>query len=311
MRNSFLIWIPSIQTNLRFRELTNDQHHTLLKIIDSPVELEFFYHLNEIIKDNLVSVYDSNSFTTIDRFIISIFLKMYSCSPTITLFRKCTKCKSDTSIKLNLNDLIINLAPKIDRKFIQTISFSNYTCICDIPTIKTEYDIFEHDLTFDTGKDMDCLYDNYIISHIREMYIFGKKINFTLLSLTERKQLFNEVPSGLVDNIKKEFLDPINRMLSDIDFLDIKCDKCKESFNFKIEIKFITDFIKILYSDSSINSLLLDLYNSSAMNAQFLMSLAPYELQSIVSFVKESNKPVEDTGPAPHKDLFESRSEFT
>lgn len=311
MRNSFLIWIPSIQTNLRFNELTNLQYRALLKIIDSPVELEFFYHLNEIIRDNLVSKFDPDLFTTIDRFIISVFLKMHSCSPTISLFRKCNKCKADTSVKLDLNDLVGNLAPKIDRKFTQTITFADYVCICDIPTIKTEYDIFEHDHTFDTGKDMDCLYDNYLVSHIRELYILKQKTNFNLLPLTDRKNLFHEIPSGLVDLIKTQFLDPINNVLSDIDFLNIKCDKCKETFDFKIEIKFITDFIRILYSDNSVNSLLLDIFNTSSVDANFLMTLAPYELQSMVSFAREANKQVEDVGPAPAKDLFESPSEFT
>jgi hypothetical protein len=39
--------------------------------------------------------------------------------------------------------------------------------------------------------------------------------------------------------------------------------------------------------------------------------LAPYELQSMVSFAKEANTPPADNGPKPSRDLFESPSEFT
>ena len=312
MKNSFLIWVPSIQTNLRFNELSNAQHHALLKIMDSPVELEFFYHLNEILRTNIVSNFNVDNLTTIDRFIISLFLKMYSCSPTIDLSRKCNKCKSDTSVKVDLNDLIAHLAPKIDQKFTNDIHFSDYHCVCDIPTIKTEYDIFENDLTYDTGKSMDHLYDNYVISHIRELYILGKQTLFNSLPLNDRKSLFRALPSGLIDNIKNQFLTPINSSLSDINFINITCGKCKETFDFQIQINFITDFIKILYSDSSLHSFLLDIYNTSTvshMSADFIMGLAPYELQSIVEFSREANK--RETTSVKPKDLFESPSEFS
>ena len=88
MTNSYLIWIPSIQQYLRFRELNIEQYKCILKTMDI-ADLEFIHTLNEIIQENIVSKFDINKFTTLDRFVIFITLKIYSCGAVLTLAKKC------------------------------------------------------------------------------------------------------------------------------------------------------------------------------------------------------------------------------
>ena len=314
MKNSYLIWIPSIQNYLRFEELTNDQYRCILKVLDDQTEVEFFYQLNQIIKNNLLSDFNVDKLTTIDRFIICVFLKTYSCSPDISLSRVCEKCGSSASIDLDLHKLIPILAPKIDKKFGEIITYDSYSCLVDIPSIKTEYEIFENSLIKNEDKkSLDHVYDNYIISHIRKLMINAHSIDFDSLELGHKKQVFSQLPAGLVDNIRNNFLTPIHDSLSDISFMDMSCNGCKEKFDLKFQITFISDLIKIIFKDNSVGSMLMDVYNlstSSHINPDFLMNISPAEMQILVDFAKESTKQKETSDPK-QIDLFETPSEFS
>lgn len=317
MKNSYLIWIPSIRNYLRFQELTNDQYRCLLKVIDDETEIEFFYHLNQILKDNLISDFDYNTLTTIDRFIICIYLKLYSCSPSISLSRVCDKCGIPFDINLDLNQLITNLGPDIDRSFSTRISFETFVCIMDIPSVNTEYKLFEHGLlNNENKKDFDNLYDNYILSHIRKLVINDNLISFDDLKMSDRKLIFRQLPAGLINNIKNDFLNPIHHSLSDLSFLNTCCPvhSCKQKFDLKFEITTISDLIKILFKDNSINSLLMNIFNLSsqpvAINPEFIMSISPMESNIMMDYLKQVNTSAEKSEPK-QTDMFESPSEFS
>lgn len=312
MKNSSLIWIPSLQNYLRFEELDNDQYRTLLKVLDDPTEIEFFYQLNKIIGQNILSDFDTNKLTTVDRFIVCVFLKMRSCSPHISLTKNCEKCKTSSSLKIDLEQLILSLAPKIDRKFGQIINFNPYSCLCDIPSIKTEYDIFSTGMILNEDrKSLDNLFDNYIMSHIRKVWVNTTPFDFDSLELLDKKQVFSQLPAGLTDAIRNEFLSPIHDSLSDISFVKFPC-KCGEVFDLNFQINFISDLIKIVFRDNSVESILLDTFNlaSTHIDANFLMKLSPKEMNIMTELLKESHKQKENSKPE-QKDLFESPSEFT
>lgn len=315
MKNSFLIWIPSIQNYLRFSELTNNQYRGLLKVLDDLTEVEFFYQLNQTIKDNLITPFDVDLLTTIDRFIICVFLKMYSCSSHISLTRVCEKCKNSSTINLDLSKLIPVLAPKIDKKFSTVIQYEMYKCLVDIPTIKTEYEIFENSLLKNEDKtSLDNVYDNYIISHIKTLDVNNSQIDFNALDLKTKKLIFSKLPAGLVDNIRNEFLTPIHESLADISFMDMSCAGCKEKFDLKFQINFISDLIKIIFKDNSIGSLMMDVYNlgsAAHIDPNFLMQISPMEMGILVDYAKEVNKQKSENKNEKQIDLFETPSEFT
>lgn len=315
MCNSFLIWIPSIQNYLRFSELTNDQYRCLLKVLDDPTEVEFFYQLNQTIKNNLITPFDVDLLTTIDRFIICVFLKMYSCSSHISLTRVCEKCKNSSTINLDLSKSIPVLAPKIDKKFLTSIQYEMYRCQVDIPTIKTEYEIFENSLIKNEDRtSLDNVYDNYIISHIKTLNVEDNLVDFNALDLKSKKMVFSKLPAGLIDNIRNEFLTPIHESLVDISFMDMSCVGCKEKFDLKFQINFISDLIKIIFKDNSIGSLMMDVYNlgtAAHIDPNFLMQISPMEMGILVDYAKEINKQKSESKDEKQIDLFETPSEFT
>lgn len=313
MQNSSLIWIPSLQNYLRFKELSTNQYKSILKEVNHQDEIEFYYHINKILSDNIVSKFNIDNLTTIDRFIVCAFLKMRSCSHEISLTRVCEKCKSSSTIEINLSMFINEISTKIDKKFAQSFNYEIYDCVCDIPSIKSEYDIHENSMIKHEDKtSMDNIHDNYLISHIKELSVMGQNTNFSELPLIHKKAVFAQLPAGLIDIIKNSFIFPIHESLSNINFIDINCKSCKEKFNLKFQINFISDLIKILFRDNSITSLLMDIFNlsiSSHVSANFLMDLAPYELNQMIEFMKEANKQKSQEGPK-QENLFESPSEF-
>ncbi len=307
-KNSFLIWIPSIQTYLRFYELDNDQYRMILKVLDDKKQIEFFYQLNKIIKDNLISSFDTNELTIVDRFIICVFLKMNSCSPAISLSRVCDKCGATTTFRLELDALVKNLAPHIDKKFTSLIKYNDYSMVCDLPSIKTEYDIYEYNLM--NGNIDEC----YLLSFIRKLNIGSQQIDFDGLSLTNKNLVFSSLPGALTDIMRKSFIEPIHNSISTINLVDTACINisCKERFIMNVEINYISDLIRLIFRDGSINSLMMDLFNLSSahISSDFIMQISPSEAGILAEYVRESNKPVEKESPKNQRDLFESPSEF-
>lgn len=289
MNNSFLIWIPSIQNFIRFNELTVDQLRCILKIINEN-DLEFVYLLNRIIKENIIDYPDYMSLTTIDRFVIFTFLKIHSCSTSISMTKKCDKCKISTNIKIDLNQLIDNIAPKIDKQFQSLIQFKDFTVICDIPTMAEEYKIYyDNKINNIDRKDVYHRLNEYLLSNIKKVSIGGNIFDLADYSYVEQTTIFNKLPSGLIINIQDQFLNPIHNDISDINFVNIEC-KCGEKFNLNFDVKNINDIIKLIYKDYDFKSLLISLYNIQHMNTEFLTRISPMELE-ILNKLSDNTQP--------------------
>ena len=170
--NSYNIWIPSIQDNLRFRELTWNQLRHFVKTFQEP-NLDFLYHINKLLEENIISPFNINSLTTLDRFVIFVYLKIHSCNNVINLSTKCEHCETTTKIQINMGNLLNDLAPKVDRSFKTVLDYKQFKVFCDIPSIGTEYEIYRNNLEMNSMENSN----NYVISHINDVMVGDVRID--------------------------------------------------------------------------------------------------------------------------------------
>jgi hypothetical protein len=315
MKKTFNIWIPSIQNYLRFNELSVSQYMIILKSIEDN-ELDLIYTLNDIIRHNIISIFDTDKLTTLDRFIIFLALKINSCSSHLVLSSSCEKCGTQSSIKMNLNTLVDNLGERIDKSFAKTLTIESFIVNCDIPTIATDYKIQEYGALRNVNKtNIDFVLNNYIASHIKSIIIGGNKIDFNLLSYDEQIIVVGAIPSIVTDYIKKYFLANIHDAVSNFDFLKIPCTKkeCKEELEIKFDITNIIDVIKIIFKDSSANSVLSEMARvceESHLGGDMVMNLSPMELHYLFNAYQQS-KSDQSTNQNKDRDLFDEYSKET
>jgi hypothetical protein len=316
MRSSHNIWIPSLQHTLRFKDLTFDQYGCIINILDDN-DLEFISTLNEIIHENIVSKFDVDRLTTLDRFIIFLSLKINSCGNIISLSKKCDneKCEKVTNVKMDLNQLVDNIAPNIDRRFTTSVQFGSFGAICDIPTIKTEHEIYTfNNIQNVEFRSLDFNLNNYIFSHIVDIFIGTQQINLNKMEHQDRITVLNKIPAGLINQIQLSFLKDIHQAVSDIDFLKINCKDCNKPFEIKFDISNINDVLKVIYKDESTDNLLHTIINvcSQTYMGSYIGHLSPMAVNRINKILSDAQKK-QDPQPQQNKDidLFDKYREET
>lgn len=309
MRCSHNIWIPSLQSNLRFKDMSFEQYRCIIKILEDD-DLEFISTLNEIMLENITSKFDIDQLTTLDRFIIFLGLKINSCGKTISLSKKCDKCDKVTNVKMDLNQLVDNIAPNIDRKFTALLNYQNFSAVCDIPTIKNEHEIYIFNNLHNIDMhSLDFNLNNYIFSHISEIIVNQQVLNMQQLEYKDRLIILNKLPTGLIHEIQSIFLKDIHSSVLDIDFLKINCKDCNESFEIKFDITNINDILKIIYKDESVENMLHTILNVCIHGhlGSYIESLSPMDVNSINKILQNANKKREDDAPPVNpqdSDLF-------
>lgn len=145
---AYAIYVPSLGRDVMFREITTAQQKKLVKsIIDSPVfNTEFIFALREILKENCTdNTVDIDDLTVFDKLMISLYMRIYSIGPDLTLSVKHPDSEKTEAVKINLADLLDELKDKINvepSKIIQDES-KTFKVFCELPTIDTEYRLEE------------------------------------------------------------------------------------------------------------------------------------------------------------------------
>ena len=307
MRNSHLIWIPSLQTNVRFLEITNAQYRAILKNLDDDTLLDFLYTINTIITENLIEPINSNNFTIVDRFIIMMYLKILCYGPFLKLSKECDICGKTININIDLNSLLDEIAPKLDKPFGKTITSINnpFEIICDLPTIHQEYiDLLYHH-NKNTLKNLDNEIDGLFTSFIRDIKISGTSLNLDTLAVEQRNEVIPQLPANLLLNIRNNFIEPLYKDFNDVIFLDLKCDSCKTNDAIKMETRNLIFLLKLFFKDNDLGGVLKDYLNLTSvgrMNESFLDIITPKELSIFTEYVMSSQK---QSNPIPqqHNDI--------
>jgi len=228
---NYEVWVPSLNKNVMFRELTTSQQKRLIKsIIDSPIyNTEFIYTLRQILKENCSDEkINVDDLTILDKMIIAIKIRSTSISDQVEI-------EFDESNKRAFSLEKILKAAKKDLKIPgpKTISDDRgvYTLQCSMPTIGTEYNLEKE------------LRSNQEVEDINTSEDLRNTIGTTFIN--ELVKYINIISIKSVDGEGKEEITDIN--LNDVNFKNriTLVEKLPEKLTSKL-IDYINDIKKEL-----------------------------------------------------------------
>ena len=288
--SSYLIWIPSLQDYRRFEEMTTTHQLMLLK---SSNELEFIYNINTLIFSLCVDTINFQSLTLIDKYIIALYLRMYSIGTDIEFSLNCPKCGVEFSTKVDLNDVIENNVSVLDRPYEQEIISGKYSIICDIPTCGRDYNILKLKSSLDIQENsVESLFTFNLFSHIKKLKISGKLIDLSKYTLEEVIQICKELPMSVIQDMQTKFMIPLSKTFIP-KLLNVPCqtEKCPP-FEYNLNVQNINEAIQLLYSGSPI-TIMQEIYYLSKyanMSAEFLNTVSPKEREMFLKFLIDDKK---------------------
>lgn len=175
------VFIPSLQKNVMFKEMTTKQEKTIVKtIIDNPVyNSEFIFAIRNIIQENCAEDINVDELTLIDKTAISLMMRLKSIGPTFDYHFKNYEAVENVQIQ----DVVDNFASiKIPDDV--TVGNERIQVVCGYPTIRTEY-LLEHEFRSNSeSTDVNSvkeardiignIFTNEVIKYIKEVKIINE-----------------------------------------------------------------------------------------------------------------------------------------
>lgn len=321
MKSSYSIWIPSLKSYKRFKEISTNDQRILSKLSDD--NLDFIYTLNNMINELCIDDLNVNALNIIDKYIICIYLRVYSIGNSIKLTANCPKCKEDTKTTININSIIEGNIDKLDKNYRQIIKYGKYTATCDIPNIGREYEIIKTLRAKEIeSNSIENVYTYYTYAHIKHLDIAGLQIDCNNLDIEDAMQIFSALPMTLVNNIHNKFILPfVEEFQSNVMNINCKTESCDE-LKLSLNANNINDIIKMLLTDNPVETLKEIYYIAKLghISAEFTDKLSPIERNLILKFITNDQKEqASDSTPDMPKDtndfmmpenMMESPSEF-
>lgn len=308
------IWMPSHQHYIRMHEMTCEQYRDILKNIDDSYDFNFC--LNQILSNNMFDKsINIGNYTIIDKLLLFLQLRIYSCGSALNLTSKCDKCDSSTDFTVDLNNILDYLSPILDRSFNQTFQLGTIKITCNLPIITfDEYMI--------SPNSIDERIDLYMFSFFRSMSIGDNVINLNELSVDEKNSICAELPFNLIYSIKNEYIEKIHEILKNAIVIRNTCKtkSCGEKLALNIDIQNMNDIIKIFFRDENAISIL-SKYANVSHNCNFgfeaFKNISPLELNLLYNMETKQEAPepeksvnlFDEYGFDDHQ-MVESPSEF-
>jgi hypothetical protein len=212
------IWIPSIRKNIIFKEMEARQQKQLLSVamensIYNNLFSEVFYN---ILKTNLIEtedfkLSDLDNLTIFDKTSIAIFLRNQISNKLKVIFDENKKISN----YIDLTEICEKLKTfqYEDEKIVELKSDKiTIKTLLTVPTIKEELDydleitkIFKKTNDIKTDDDIKNIITEAFITettkYINKLYIEDQEINFKDLTLKQKIQIVEKIPSGLIQQI--------------------------------------------------------------------------------------------------------------
>lgn len=233
---SYSVYIPSLEKDVKFKQLTTEQLKTLYKttINKTILNLEFNTNFNQITKDNCLDKdINVDKLTIYDKILIFVKTRIDCLSPEVKFFL--TEEEIET---LNTQDNTVTVSilehynKFIEKKIFfkqETYTTNNCSITCDIPTLDIE-NKFQKELTSATLSDTkteqlaDIVGDTFVNEITK--FIVNLKINETGFNLNEtdfktRLEIVKELPTSLIKNVL-EYIENYKQITNQL--LSIKID---------------------------------------------------------------------------------------
>lgn len=217
--NAFDVFVPSLQKEIKFKNLTTEQLKVLLKtLVDSPIyNSQFITTFNNIIKDNILDKeVDVKKFTVFDKLIIQFKTRIESISSEMTLrfteeeikqhnleFSEkniCLKNHLDSFLKKNCN-----FVPEI-------IEHESYSLVCELPTLDTENKL-ESELHKNIKIDIQTTEElreivgetfiNELTKYISKITVGTTSLDLLSLNFKTRINVVEQLPTNIINKVLK------------------------------------------------------------------------------------------------------------
>jgi hypothetical protein len=210
---SYSVFIPSLQKEVQFKQLTTEQLKTLYKtaINKAILNIEFNTRFNEIIKQNCLDPeIDINNLTIYDKVFIFIKTRIECLSPDVKFTLTDEEIEqlntTDNSVIVPLVHHYNNFVDKKIQFEKQTYQGNDCTIICDIPTLDIE-NKFQKELTSVTLEDTTSdrlaemvgnTFVNEITKYIVYLKVKDKEVNLKETDFKERLEIIKALPATLI-----------------------------------------------------------------------------------------------------------------
>lgn len=237
---NYEVWIPSLETFVRFREMNTAQQKRIIKtIVDSSAyNTEFILVLRDIIKENCVdSSVNVDELTIIDKMLIALNMRMVSIGGTITLNLKSSTGK-EAEYNVDLSE-IAKKFPNIKNEQVEIVDDKGiFKVIFALPTISEEYNL-EKELrnnsksTIENNDDVKDTIGNIFSSelskYIKQLSIKNEETNEIVeidlkeLNFKSRIKIVESLPSKLINMILKKIAS-INKQVEEVFIIKANID---------------------------------------------------------------------------------------
>jgi len=206
---NFEVYIPSLQKNISFKQLTTEQLKRILKtIIDVPLyNTEFILTINSIIKENcLAQDLDVNNLTVLDKQIILFKTRIESVSSSYTFNI------NDEQFEVSLSEKLTNFLNKQINFEPETFTNNSYSVICTLPTLLTEDNLekeLHKNVTFSINTPEELrnaigeTFINEITKFINTIIINTTPFDLSAYSFKDRVKVIEKLPISLIGDVIK------------------------------------------------------------------------------------------------------------
>jgi hypothetical protein len=216
--NGFEVYIPSLEKNIKFKQLNTEQLKKLLKtVIDSPIyNTQLILTFNEIIKENCLEQINVDKLTILDKhiFLLKTRIESISSDYTFTFSEKdiAEYNLSSENYTINLNSIYDNFINNLPDVKSQTYNYETFTITCSLPTLeienKLEQELHQYvKLKISTPDELrSALGDtfiNEITKYISELKINEQNIDLNTYDFKSRIQIIEQLPTNTLSNVLK------------------------------------------------------------------------------------------------------------
>lgn len=206
----FDIFVPSLQKEIKFKQLTTEQLKKILKtLLDSPINnQDFILTFNSIIKENCITPeINTDNLTILDKQIILLKTRIESISPEYIF-----NITDDIKQTITLNSNLEKFLTKKTNLTSETFTSNNCSLICSLPTLEIE-NKFEKELrqnikqNVSSSEDLKNIIGETFINEITK-FVSSITINDTVIDLStynfkDRIKVVETLPTTLVNNVIK------------------------------------------------------------------------------------------------------------
>lgn len=235
--NHYLVFLPSLQKEVPFKQLNAEQFKRLLKtVIDSPIyNTEFIVTFNNIIKENILdATVNVNRLNALDKLLIQIKTRINCISPEYTFNFTEEEIKEKnltvTSQSVNLQELYNSFVSSQSKFDPQEFNVQQCTILCDLPTLETENKL-EKELHKNTKLDISSpeelrttigdTFINELSKYIQTLKIDDKEIVLENFDFKTRVKIVEQLPTGVINKVLK-YIESYKKLIEPLTTFNLK-----------------------------------------------------------------------------------------